>query len=76
MRPLSAGEIAALRLVDSGRPIRHRYTPRGSSWTVLPSQTAILEARDLVTYSPRTETYTITDDGRALLDRLTQGAKR
>lgn len=76
MRDLSSGEVVALRTIGDGRPVRYRYTPRGSSRTVLPSHVAILEARGLVDHHPRTDTYSITDTGRELLDRLDQGAAR
>lgn len=76
MRDPSAAEISALRAVASGRPLRWRYTPRGPTGTVLPSQVAFLEARGLVVYSPGAETHRITQDGRDLLDRLDQGATR
>ncbi len=76
MRDLSPSEVAALRQIAQDRPIRYRYSPRGATGTVLPSQVAILEARGLVDYRPRTERHTITQDGRDLLARLDQGATR
>ena len=75
MRPLSPAELTALRAIGSGRPVRFRYTPRGSAATVLPSQAAILEARGLVRYEPITDRYLMTDRGRELLAATPKGTR-